>query len=48
MLVRASNLQETDTVLSIASAGDNAFALLAQNPAKVYAIDTSYVHIRDI
>ena len=45
LLVEALNIGETDTVLSIASAGDNAFALLAQNPAKVYAIDLSFAQI---
>lgn len=45
LLIEALNLTNNDVVLSIASAGDNAFALLAQNPAKVYAIDLSYAQI---
>ncbi|MCL2285702.1 MAG: BtaA family protein [Firmicutes bacterium] len=45
LLVEVLNIQETDTVLSAASAGDNAFALLAQNPAKVYAIDQNFGQI---
>ena len=45
MLIEALNINENDKVLSIASAGDNAFALLAQNPAKVYAVDLSFTQI---
>lgn len=45
LLIEALNLHKTDTVLSIASAGDNAFALAAQSPAKVYAIDLSEAQI---
>lgn len=45
LLVEALNVKECDTVLSIASAGDNAFALLAQCPAKVYAVDLSAAQI---
>jgi len=45
LLIEALNITENDVVLSIASAGDNAFALLAQNPAKVYAIDLSFAQI---
>jgi len=45
LLIEALNIKEGDTVLSIASAGDNAFALLAQNPAKVYAVDISGAQI---
>ena len=45
MLVKALDIKEHDTVLSIASAGDNAFALAAQGPKKVYAIDLSFAQI---
>jgi len=45
LLIEALDVQPTDVVLSIASGGDNAFALLAQNPAKVYAIDLSDAQI---
>ena len=45
LLVEALNIQPTDTVLSIASGGDNAFALLAQNPSHVYALDLSAAQI---
>lgn len=39
ILTEALNTGEGKTLLSIASAGDNALALLTLNPAKVYAID---------
>ena len=45
LLVEALNVGEGDAVLSIASAGDNAFALLAQGPWKVYAVDLSFAQI---
>lgn len=45
LLIEALDLCESDIVLSIASAGDNAFALLAQNPTKVYAVDISFSQI---
>ena len=45
LLVEALNLHADDIVLSIASAGDNAFAILAQNPDKVYAVDLSFAQI---
>ena len=45
LLIEALAIKEHDIVLSIASAGDNAFALLAQNPAKVYAVDLSFAQI---
>jgi len=45
VLIEALDIQPTDTVLSIASGGDNAFALLAQNPQKVYAVDLSDAQI---
>lgn len=45
LLIEALALNADDVVLSIASAGDNAFALLAQGPAKVYAVDLSAAQI---
>lgn len=45
LLIAALKLSKNDIVLSIASAGDNAFALLAQNPSKVYAIDLNATQI---
>jgi S-adenosylmethionine-diacylglycerol 3-amino-3-carboxypropyl transferase len=45
LLIEALNVATDDTVLSIASAGDNAFALLAQNPKMVYAVDLSFAQI---
>ena len=40
-LVRALEIEPTDTVLSIAAAGDNSFALLLEDPAKVVCVDMS-------
>lgn len=45
LLIEALAVTPDDTVLSIASAGDNAFALLAQNPKRVYAADLSFSQI---
>jgi len=45
LLIEALKIIPTDIVLSIASAGDNSFALLAQNPQKVYAVDISLAQI---
>ncbi|HEV7693091.1 MAG TPA: DUF3419 family protein [Hyphomonadaceae bacterium] len=39
ILAAALRLKPTDTVVSIASAGDNALALLAEGPARVIAVD---------
>jgi S-adenosylmethionine-diacylglycerol 3-amino-3-carboxypropyl transferase len=39
ILIKALEIKETDDVLSIGSAGENAFSLLLSNPNKVYAID---------
>lgn len=39
ILVQGLDIQPMDTCLSIASAGDNALALLVKDPAKVVAID---------
>ena len=41
ILVEALDVQPGDVCLSIASAGDNAIALLTKNPAKVIALDLS-------
>lgn len=41
VLLEALNIQPGDTCLSIASAGDNALAMLARDPAKVIAVDLS-------
>jgi S-adenosylmethionine-diacylglycerol 3-amino-3-carboxypropyl transferase len=41
ILLPALNLQPGQVCLSIASAGDNALALLSQNPARVIALDLS-------
>ncbi|MDQ3109430.1 MAG: BtaA family protein [Bacteroidota bacterium] len=45
LLVEALKLQPGDRVLSIASAGDNSFALLAQEPALVVAADINPVQL---
>ena len=45
LLIDALDINAEDVVLSIASAGDNAFALLAQNPKKVCAVDLSFAQI---
>jgi S-adenosylmethionine-diacylglycerol 3-amino-3-carboxypropyl transferase len=39
VLLDALDVHEGDVCLSIASAGDNSFSLLARNPAKVVAVD---------
>jgi len=39
ILLEALAIQPGDTCVSIASAGDNALAMLAKSPAKVYALD---------
>ncbi len=45
ILVEALNVQPGDRVLSIASAGDNSFALLAQNPELVVAVDVNPIQL---
>jgi S-adenosylmethionine-diacylglycerol 3-amino-3-carboxypropyl transferase len=45
VLLGALDVQPGDHCLSIASAGDNALALLARDPARVYAIDLSPAQI---
>ncbi len=39
VLIEALKINENDNILSIASAGENAIAMLTKNPKKVYAID---------
>lgn len=39
ILIKALSIEPDDIILSIASGGDNTFALLLQNPAKIIAID---------
>lgn len=41
ILLEALDIQSGNTCLSIASAGDNALAMLARNPARVIAVDLS-------
>ncbi len=41
VLLDALEIRPGDTCVSIASAGDNAMAMLARNPAKVHAVDLS-------
>ena len=41
VLVEALDVRPDDVCLSIASAGDNALALLAEGPARVVALDLS-------
>src|SRR5437762_12253122 len=41
VLVDALDIQPDDVVLSIASAGDNALAMLTRDPARVVALDLS-------
>ena len=45
LLLEALDIGPGDVALSIASAGDNAFAMAAQGPEKVYAIDLSFPQI---
>ncbi len=45
LLLEALALKEGDTVLSIAAAGDNAFALLSKPAHKIYAIDLNPVQL---
>ena len=45
ILVEALDVRENDRVLSIASAGDNSFALLAQSPELVVAVDVNPVQL---
>lgn len=45
ILIDGLDIQPGDVCLSIASAGDNALALLTRNPATVYALDLNPVQI---
>ena len=45
LLIEALGIAPGDHILSIASAGDNSFALLAQKPEMVYAVDLSFSQI---
>lgn len=45
ILLEAMNIKEGETVVSIASAGDNSFAMLTKSPEKVIAIDLSNAQI---
>ena len=45
ILLEGLQIQPDDVCVSIASAGDNALALLTQNPGKVYALDLNPVQI---
>lgn len=48
ILVKALDIQPTDTCLSIASAGENSFSLLAAGAAKVIAIDMNPVQLHAV
>lgn len=45
ILLEAMNIKKDDTIVSIASAGDNSFAMLVNQPKKVIAIDLSIPQI---
>ena len=45
ILLEALNIQEGDTCLSIASAGENSLSMLTQNPSKVIALDLSHAQL---
>lgn len=45
ILLEALNIKETDNILSVASAGDNSFAMLINNPNHVLAVDLSFEQI---
>src|ERR1700677_3375766 len=45
VLLEALNIKPGEICVSIASAGDNALAMLAQSPAKVYALDLNPVQL---
>lgn len=48
ILVKALDIQPTDTCLSIASAGENSFSILASGAAKVIAIDMNPVQLHAV
>jgi len=45
ILIEALDINESDNILSIASAGENAISMLIKNPNKVYAIDLNSTQI---
>ena len=45
ILLEGLDIKEDDVCVSIASAGENAFALLTKNPKKVYALDLNFTQI---
>ena len=45
VLMEALDIRENSICVSIASAGDNALAMLSKNPAKVYAVDLNPAQI---
>jgi S-adenosylmethionine-diacylglycerol 3-amino-3-carboxypropyl transferase len=45
VLLEALDIQEDGTYLSIASAGDNAFAMLSKNPKEVIALDLNPIQL---
>ncbi len=46
VLIKALNIEPDDEVLSIASAGDNTFSILAQAPKKVVAVDVNVAQLK--
>jgi S-adenosylmethionine-diacylglycerol 3-amino-3-carboxypropyl transferase len=48
VLIKALDIHENGTYLSIASAGDNAFAILSQNPKAVIALDLNPVQLYSV
>ena len=47
-LLQGLNITEEDDVLSIASAGDNTFAILLENPRSVVAVDRDPVDRKSV
>jgi len=45
VLLSALNIQNSDCVISIASAGDNTFSMLSKSPQKVVAVDVNEVQL---
>jgi len=45
VLIEGLNISEKDTVLSIASGGDNTFAMLLKNPKQIIAVDQNPAQI---
>ena len=46
ILLEALDIKEGDICISIASAGENSFAMLTENPGKVIGIDLNLVQLR--